>query len=49
MAVSTSENGIKILGNAGGLRLVHLIDNHALDASRSVSGNVKVKTNTEIA
>ena len=46
MAVSTSENGVKILGNAEGLRLVRTVDNRALDASR-ISGNVaKVKLQT---
>uniref|UniRef100_A0A164W506 TOPLESS zinc finger domain-containing protein n=1 Tax=Daucus carota subsp. sativus TaxID=79200 RepID=A0A164W506_DAUCS len=39
LAVSTSENGVKILGNAEGLRLVRTVDNRALDASR-ISGNV---------
>lgn len=45
MAVSTSENGVKILGNAEGLRLVRTVDNRALDPSR-VSGFVaKVNRN----
>lgn len=39
LAVSTSENGVKILGNSEGLRLVRTVDNRALDPSR-VSGIV---------
>lgn len=50
MAVSTSENGVKILGNAEGLRLVRTVDNRALDPSR-VSGivvKVNYQPNTDI-
>lgn len=43
LAVSTNENGIKVLANADGLRLLHSIENHAVDASGMASGNaVKV-------
>ncbi|KAF3450894.1 hypothetical protein FNV43_RR06983 [Rhamnella rubrinervis] len=40
LAVSTSDNGIKILANADGLRLLLPIEGHAADASRLVSGIV---------
>ncbi|KAJ9692695.1 hypothetical protein PVL29_011670 [Vitis rotundifolia] len=40
LAVSTNENGIKILANADGVRLVRLIESRAHDASRSASGTV---------
>ncbi|XP_060669272.1 topless-related protein 4-like isoform X2 [Ziziphus jujuba] len=38
LAVSTSENGIKVLANADGLRLLHSIEIRAVDASRGFSG-----------
>ena len=34
LVVSTSENGIKILANADGVRLLHSIENQAVDTSR---------------
>ncbi|KAF3960699.1 hypothetical protein CMV_014598 [Castanea mollissima] len=34
LAVSTSENGIKILANADGVRLLHSIEDQAVDTSR---------------
>ena len=34
LVVSTSEIGIKILANADGVRLLHSIENQAVDASR---------------
>lgn len=34
MAVSTSENGVKILANADGVRLIRAIESRALDPSR---------------
>ncbi|GKV35880.1 hypothetical protein SLEP1_g44084 [Rubroshorea leprosula] len=37
LAVSTSDNGIKILANADGARLLRSIENRALDASRVAS------------
>ncbi|GAV81493.1 WD40 domain-containing protein [Cephalotus follicularis] len=40
LAVSTSENGIKILATADGVRLLRSIENRALDASRVASGTV---------
>lgn len=40
LAVSTNENGIKILANADGVQLVRLIESRAHDASRSASGTV---------
>ncbi|XP_059643467.1 topless-related protein 4-like isoform X2 [Cornus florida] len=40
LAVSTSENSIKILANADGVRLVRSVENRALDASKIASGNV---------
>lgn len=38
LAVSTSDNGIKVLANADGVRLLRSIDSRAADASRLVSG-----------
>ena len=44
LAVSTNDNGIKILANADGSRLLHSIETRALNASRAVSAVVaKVK------
>ncbi|GAV85799.1 LOW QUALITY PROTEIN: WD40 domain-containing protein [Cephalotus follicularis] len=40
LAVSTSENGIKILATADGVRLLRSIENRALDASGVASGTV---------
>jgi WD40 repeat protein len=40
LAVSTNENGIKILGNADGVRLLRSIESRALDASRLTSGTI---------
>ncbi|XP_059644986.1 topless-related protein 4-like isoform X2 [Cornus florida] len=40
LAVSTSENGVKILANANGVRLMRSIENRALDASRFSAGTV---------
>ena len=37
LAVSTNDNGIKILANADGTRLLRSIGNRALDASRAAS------------
>ncbi|XP_031130260.1 topless-related protein 4-like isoform X1 [Ipomoea triloba] len=37
LAVSTSDNGIKILANADGVRLIRATESHALDPSRVVS------------
>ncbi|XP_020270487.1 protein TPR3-like isoform X1 [Asparagus officinalis] len=37
LAVSTHDNGIKILANADGMRLLRTFENRAFDASRSVS------------
>ncbi|XWS19102.1 hypothetical protein CRYUN_Cryun32bG0102400 [Craigia yunnanensis] len=37
LAVSTNDNGIKILANADGTRLLHSIETRALNASRAVS------------
>ena len=34
LVVSTSEIGIKILANADGVRLLHSIENQAVDTSR---------------
>ncbi|KAK7851165.1 topless-related protein 4 [Quercus suber] len=34
LAVSTSENGIKVLANAEGVWLLHSIENQAVDTSR---------------
>lgn len=43
LAVSTNENGIKVLANADGVRLLRSIENRAVDASGMASGNaVKV-------
>ncbi|KAG1363980.1 protein TPR3 [Cocos nucifera] len=40
LAVSTHENGIKILANADGLRLLRTFENRSLDPSRAVSETV---------
>lgn len=40
MAVSTSENGVKILANADGVRLIRAIESRALDPSRIPPGAV---------
>ncbi|XP_024965488.1 topless-related protein 4-like isoform X2 [Cynara cardunculus var. scolymus] len=45
LAVSTSENGIKILANPDGLRLLRSMENRSFDASRAASASV-VKTST---
>ncbi|XP_031479971.1 topless-related protein 1-like [Nymphaea colorata] len=37
LAVSTSDNGFKILANADGLRLLHTFENRSFDASRVAS------------
>lgn len=39
LAVSTNDNGIKILGNADGIRLVRSIESRTLDASRLASAS----------
>ncbi|XP_050103715.1 topless-related protein 4-like isoform X2 [Malus sylvestris] len=38
LAVSTSENGVKVLANADGIRILRAIENCAVDASRMASG-----------
>ena len=38
LAVSTSENGVKILANGDGVRLMHSLESRALDTSRIFSG-----------
>ncbi|XP_043724871.1 topless-related protein 4-like isoform X1 [Telopea speciosissima] len=40
LAVSTNENGIKILANADGLRLLHTLENRPFDTSRVASGSI---------
>lgn len=40
MAVSTSENGIKVLANSEGVRLLRSIESRALDGSRVAPGAV---------
>ncbi|GJN08436.1 hypothetical protein PR202_ga26352 [Eleusine coracana subsp. coracana] len=40
LAVSTHDNGIKILANADGLRLLRTLENRSFDASRSASETV---------
>ena len=37
MAVSTNDNGVKVLANADGLRLLRAVENRAFDASRVTS------------
>ncbi|XP_010250163.1 PREDICTED: protein TOPLESS-like [Nelumbo nucifera] len=39
LAVSTNDNGVKILANADGLRLIHAIESRPFDASRVASGS----------
>jgi len=40
LAVSTSDNGIKILANTDGIRLLRTLDNREIDASRAGSSSV---------
>jgi hypothetical protein len=40
LAVSTLDNGIKILANADGLRLLRTLENRSFDASRNASETV---------
>lgn len=44
LAVSTSDNGIKILANTDGIRLLQTLENREVDASRAGSSSV-VKVN----
>ena len=41
VAVSTSENGIKILANADGVWLVRCIENQAVDTSRVATATIE--------
>lgn len=44
LAVSTSDNGVKILANTEGIRLLRTVENRTFDASRVASAAVvKVK------
>jgi hypothetical protein len=40
LAVSTIDNGIKVLANADGVRLLRTLENRSFDASRSASETV---------
>lgn len=40
MAVSTSENGIKILANQDGIRLLRTMESRPFDASRVASASI---------
>ncbi|KAK9697853.1 hypothetical protein RND81_08G065600 [Saponaria officinalis] len=40
MAVSTSDNGVKILANTEGIRLLRMTENRSFDASRIASGSI---------
>ncbi|XP_038696642.1 topless-related protein 4-like isoform X2 [Tripterygium wilfordii] len=40
LAVSTKENGVKILANADGIRLLRIVENRTFDASRAASAAV---------
>lgn len=42
MAVSTNENGIKILANPDGIRFLRTMENRPFDASRVASGSASV-------
>ncbi|CAN6450976.1 unnamed protein product [Victoria cruziana] len=44
LAVSTADNGFKILANADGLRLLHTLESRSFDASRVVSEAAKPTT-----
>lgn len=45
LAVTTNDNGIKILANPDGVRLLRSMENRSIDASRVASSSaVKVKT-----
>lgn len=46
LAVSTSDNGVKILANAEGIRLLRTVENRAFDASRAASAAANVKPPT---
>ena len=45
LAVSTSDNGIKILANADGIRLLRTVENRAFESSRAAAteGMAKVR------
>ncbi|XP_038711206.1 topless-related protein 4-like isoform X2 [Tripterygium wilfordii] len=40
LAVSTNDNGVKILANADGIRLLRIVENRTFDASRAASAAV---------
>ena len=40
LAVSTNDNGIKILANADGVRLLRTVENRTFDASRVATASV---------
>ena len=44
LAVSTNDNGVRILANADGIRLLRTVENRTFDASRVASAAVKVNT-----
>ncbi|XP_030973166.1 protein TPR3-like isoform X3 [Quercus lobata] len=48
LAVSTSENGIKILANADGVRLLCCIENQAVDTSRVAPATIEKKHSLEL-
>ncbi|GAA0142061.1 hypothetical protein LIER_03046 [Lithospermum erythrorhizon] len=43
LAVTTSENGIKILANTDGQRMIRMVESRALEGSRGISEAVNVK------
>jgi len=43
LAVSAHENGIKILANADGMRLMRTFENRSFDTSRTATENVMTK------
>eukprot|EP00262_Sarcandra_glabra_P008603 TRINITY_DN2218_c0_g1_i5.p1 TRINITY_DN2218_c0_g1~~TRINITY_DN2218_c0_g1_i5.p1 ORF type:complete len:1138 (+),score=249.84 TRINITY_DN2218_c0_g1_i5:76-3489(+) len=49
LAVSATDNGIKILGNADGLRLLRTFENRSFDASRVASEAVSKATVSQMA
>ena len=47
LAVSTNDNGLKILANADGIRLLRTVESRSFDASRIASAAI-VKVNTNL-
>lgn len=48
LAVSTNDNGIKILANADGIRLLKTVERQSLDAASRISSTAIVKVNANL-